>query len=215
MASGVGMDISHIGHAVVNTPHRPIQLNNILYVPRARKNLISVHRLTIDNSIFVELHPFFFLIKDQKTRRNLLKGKCVGGLYPLPLDKIKQACSAARVTINTWYNRLGHVSNRVVEQIIRRNNLLSSQESVNRSVCDAWQQAKSHQLPYSSSMSASKFPLELVYSDVWGPTPESVERKKYYVFFIDDFSKFTWIYLIKFKSEVFQKFQEFQAFVKR
>ena len=67
----------------------------------------------------------------------------------------------------------------------------------------------------SSSMSASKFPLELVYSDVWGPTPESVGRKKYYVSFIDDFSKFTWIYLIKFKSEVFQKFQEFQAFVER
>jgi hypothetical protein len=37
MASGAGMDISHIGHAVVNTPHRPIQLNNILYVSRARK----------------------------------------------------------------------------------------------------------------------------------------------------------------------------------
>jgi hypothetical protein len=65
------------------------------------KNLISVHRLTIDNSIFVELHPFFFLIKDQKTRRILLKGRCVGGLYPLPLDEIKQACSAARVSINT------------------------------------------------------------------------------------------------------------------
>jgi hypothetical protein len=206
MASGAGMDISHIGHAIVNTPHRPIQLNNILYVPRARKNLIFIHRLTIDNSIFVELHPFFFLIKDQKTMRILLKGRCVSGLYPLPLDEIKQACSVARSSINTWHSRLGHASNRVVEQVIRRNNLLSSQEFVSRSVCDACQQAKSHQLPYSSSMSASKFPLELVYSDVWGPAPESVGRKKYYVSFIDDFSKFTWIYLIKFKSEVFQKF---------
>jgi hypothetical protein len=37
MASGAGMDISHIGHAVVNTPHHPIQLNNIFYVSRARK----------------------------------------------------------------------------------------------------------------------------------------------------------------------------------
>jgi len=35
------------------------------------------------------------------------------------------------------------------------------------------------------------------------------------VSFIDDFSKFTWIYLLKFKSEVFQKFQEFQALVER
>jgi hypothetical protein len=102
---------------------------------------------------------------------------------------------------------------KIVEQIVRKNNFLSSEESVSQSVYDACQQAKSHQLPYHSSMSASKFPLELVYSDVWGPATESVGRKKYYVYFINDFSKFTWIYLIKFKSEVFQKFQDFQTLV--
>ncbi|WVZ76848.1 hypothetical protein U9M48_024775 [Paspalum notatum var. saurae] len=37
-----------------------------------------------------------------------------------------------------------------------------------------------------------------------GPAPDSVSRKKYYVSFIDDFSKFTWLYLIKHKSEVFK-----------
>jgi histone deacetylase 1/2 len=59
----------------------------------------------------------------------------------------------------------------------------------------------------------SKFPLELVYSDVWGPAPSSVGGKKYYVSFIDDYSKFTWIYLLKYKSEVFRKFTEFQSLV--
>jgi hypothetical protein len=49
---------------------------------------------------------------------------------------------------------------------------------------------------------------------VWGPTCESVGRNKYYVSFIDDLSKFTWIYLLKHQSEVFfQKFHEFQALV--
>jgi transposase InsO family protein len=56
-------------------------------------------------------------------------------------------------------------------------------------------------------------PLELVFSDVWGPACESVGRNKYYVSFIDDFSKFTWIYLLKHKSDVFQKFKEFQTLV--
>jgi hypothetical protein len=46
-----------------------------------------------------------------------------------------------------------------------------------------------------------------------GPVTKSLSKKKYYVSFIDDFSKFTWVYLIKFKSEVFQKFQEFQSLV--
>jgi hypothetical protein len=35
------------------------------------------------------------------------------------------------------------------------------------------------------------------------------------VSFIDDFSKFTWVYLLKHKSEVFHKFQEFQTLVER
>jgi len=57
--------------------------------------------------------------------------------------------------------------------------------------------------------------LELISSDVWGPAPVSVGRHSYYVSFIDDFSKYTWIYLIKQKSDVFQVFKNFQNFVER
>jgi hypothetical protein len=82
-------------------------------------------------------------------------------------------------------------------------------------VCDACQQAKSHQLPYTRSDSKSSSPLELIFSDVWGPAIEFVGRYRYYVSFIDDFSKFIWIYLIKHKYDVFHKFQDFQAMVER
>jgi hypothetical protein len=57
--------------------------------------------------------------------------------------------------------------------------------------------------------------LEFVFSDIWGSALESSGHYKYYVSFIDDYSKFIWIYLIKFKSEVIQKNQEFQALVER
>ena len=51
---------------------------------------------------------------------------------------------------------------------------------------------------------------------MYGVMPEiPLEEKKYYVSFIDDYSKFTWIYLLKFKSEVFSVFQEFQKLVER
>jgi hypothetical protein len=50
---------------------------------------------------------------------------------------------------------------------------------------------------------------------VWGPTPSSVRRKNYYVSFIFYYSKFTWIYLLKHKSEVFEKFYLFQQHVER
>lgn len=74
---------------------------------------------------------------------------------------------------------------------------------------------KSHQLPYSRSSSVSSFPLDFVFSDVRGAALESAGRKKYYVSFIYDYSKFTLIYFLKYKSEVFQKFHEFQDMVER
>jgi hypothetical protein len=65
------------------------------------------------------------------------------------------------------------------------------------------------------STNRSSKPFEPVFSDVWGPAPESVGRQRYYVTFSDDFSKFVWIYMLKFKSDVFQKFIELQNMVER
>ena len=70
-ASGEGMQICHIGHSTFRTPHRPIHLKKILHVPSAAKSLLSVHRIALDNHVFLEFHPFFFLIKDQATKKVL------------------------------------------------------------------------------------------------------------------------------------------------
>jgi hypothetical protein len=80
-------------------------------------------------------------------------------------------------------------------------------------LCDACIKAKAHQLPYHVSTSRALAHLELIFSDVWGLAINSFGGKNYYVCFIDDFSKFTWIYLFCYKSEVFKYFQEFQYLV--
>jgi hypothetical protein len=213
-ANGAGMNINHIGHAVVSTPNRNLHLNNVHHVPHSKKNLVSVHRLATDNNAFLEFHPNFFLIKDQATRRTLLEGKCEGGLYPLPESR-REAHIAVKPSIARWYNRLGHPTFPIVHRVIRENKLPCAREDSSELVCDACQQAKSHQLPYPKSSSVSQFPLDLIFSDVWGPAPDSFGRNKYYVSFIDDHSKFVWIYLLRYKSEVFEKFHEFQQLVKR
>jgi histone deacetylase 1/2 len=194
-----------------------LHLNNILHVPNASKNLASVHRLCLDNNIYIEFHAWFFLIKDQATRRTLFKGPCHGGLYPLvPLStgSSKQAFITIKPSSSTWHCRLGHPSSFVVQQIVRKNQLAYTPE-INPYVCDSCQLAKSHQLPYPVSTSVSTVPFELVFSDVWGPAPASVSKHSYYVCFIDDFSKFSWIYLLKNRSDVFQVFLNYQAYVER
>jgi hypothetical protein len=88
-------------------------------------------------------------------------------------------------------------------------------EENSESIYDACQQSKSHQLLYPRSTSVSSRPLELILSDVWGLAPTWVGRNNFYVSFINDFSKFTWIYLLRHKSEVFQRFHDFQNMVER
>jgi hypothetical protein len=56
--------------------------------------------------------------------------------------------------------------------------------------------------------------LELVHSDVFVlVTVPSLGGSMYYVSFIDDFSRNTWIYFLRNKSEVFERFKEFKALV--
>ena len=60
---------------------------------------------------------------------------------------------------------------------------------------------------------ASK-PLELVHSDVWGPASViSINDFRYYLVLIDEYSKFIWVYLLKNKSNVFDIFKYFKAYV--
>jgi histone deacetylase 1/2 len=55
-------------------------------------------------------------------------------------------------------------------------------------------------------------PLELVFSDLWGPSPSvSSLGYHYYITFIDAYSRYTWIYLLKAKSDAFIIFKQFKT----
>lgn len=218
--NGLGMQISHIGHTTLHTPTRDLHLRNILHVPSANKNLVSVHHLASDNDAFLEFHPNFLFIKDQATRRILHQGRCEGGLYPLAVSREaasqnKQALGVNKPSTGQWHSHLGHPSFQVVKQVLKNNSLPFVSDSRDELVCDSCQRAKSHQLPYSKSNNTAYAPLEMIHSDVWGPAPISVGRHEYYVSFIDDYSRYTWIYLLRNRSDVFQVFLNFQNLVER
>jgi hypothetical protein len=161
------MDIPHIGTSIVPTPTRNLTLTNVLHVPTAHKNLISVHRFTLGNDTFIEFHPFFFLIKDRQTKKVLLHKPCKGGLYPLP-PSTSRFCNlvfnAIKISIDRWHNRLGHPSQDIVHCVIGKNKLpCATFDNSIQSVCDACTCAKAHQLPYSVSSSRSSAPLELIF----------------------------------------------------
>ena len=68
--------------------------------------------------------------------------------------------------------------------------------------------------PFPKSETKTKATLELIHSYVCGPmSSTSLSGFEYYITFIDDFSRKTWIYFLKAKSEVFEKFKEFKALI--
>jgi hypothetical protein len=215
--NGAGLQIMHIGSCSINTASRPLSLNNVIHVLEIAKHLLLVHKLANDNNVFFEFHPYYFFIKDITMRQVLLEGKSEADLYPIKLSDIetfKQALLHVKVSPDQWHARFGHPSNQVVRSILRLNNLPCSKES-SPTICNACQLGKSHQLPYNNAIHRSTRPLELVFSDVWGPAPTSVGGYSYYISFIDDYNKFTWLYLLRDRTEVQRIFLQFQAHVER
>ena len=147
--------------------------------PKQKKNLLYVHRIALDNKVFLEFHPYFFLIRDQVTRNILYRGRCVHGLYPL-IPKFtsfnKQVFGVIKLSSERWHARLGHPSFVIVQQVLRNNQLPCVGERSLETICDSCQKEKAHQLPYPASTSISTKPLQLVFSNIWDPAPSSVGR---------------------------------------
>ena len=114
-----------------------------------------------------------------------------------------------------WHHRLGHPSNKVLSNALSSIDVYStSNNSDTVTHCKHCLNGKMHQLPLNTFDFQASKPLELIHSDVWGPSPMSfVNDFLYYVIFVDDYSKFTWLYLLKFKSDVFDVFKHFKATV--
>ena len=72
---------------------------------------------------------------------------------------------------------------------------------------------KSHKLPFSNSSLVSHSPLEIIFSNVWTSPIYSVDGFKYYVIFVDHFSKYIWFYPLKQKSNVCDIFVRFKGLV--
>jgi histone deacetylase 1/2 len=216
-ANGTGMRIHNIGHASISTPSsRSLTLDRVLHVPDATRNLLSMSKLALDNNVFIEVHPYDLFVKDRDTREPILRGRQLGGLYEIKAPVIKQALSSVKVSRDMWHRRLGHPASQIVQHVLHSHDLPSFLEPNKvSSVCDACQQGKSHQLPFPLSSRVTQYPLEIIYSDVWGPAQVSVSGHRFYVSFVDAYSRFTWLYLLKHKFEVFTVFTQFQKHVER
>ena len=81
--------------------------------------------------------------------------------------------------------------------------------------CTHYLYGKMHRLPFLNSHFVASSPFELVHFDVCRPAPVmSIDGFRYYVLFVDHFTRFTWLYLLKSKSKVFSKLLSLRPWLK-
>ena len=120
---------------------------------------------------------------------------------------------------NKWllcHHRLGHPSDKVLNVALSSiGNVCISSTNKTLSHCKHCLSGKMHQFSFPISNFHASKPLELVHFDVWGPAPvKSSNDFQYYVLFVDAYSKFTWLYHLKYKLDVLDVFKFFKASIK-
>ena len=185
------------------SPLPSLDLDSVLLVPGTPFNLLSISKLTRSLNCSVTFSSDSFHIQDRTTGQMIGAGSESHGLYFLQSPS-STVCAAA-VSPEILHNRLGHPNLNKLKIMIPRFSHLHSLQ------CEPCQLGKHVRSSFKNKkVSRSKFPFELVHSDVWGPCrTTSVLGFRYFVTFIDDYSRCTWIYLMKERSELLDNFKKF------
>lgn len=110
---------------------------------------------------------------------------------------------------------MGHPNNNVLKIAAEKTDGidLNTVDCSDRSVCDVCVRGKMAMGKFVSSQTRTSELLELVHSDVSGPfAVPSISGNRYALTFVDDFSRKVFLYLLKSKDQVFEKFCQFKAF---
>lgn len=217
IGDGSGLQITHTGSLSLPSSSRNLTLQNVLCVPHIAKNLISVYRLYNANKVSVEFFPTYFQVKDLNSGVPLLQGKTNNELYEWPVTPSTItsffASTPPKISSTVWHNRLGHPSFSILKTIISNSSLPCSQSVCENHLCTDCSINKSHKLPFSHNTIVSTRPLQYIYSDVWSSPTVSINNFKYYLILVDHYSRYTWLYPLKAKSQVREVFQAFKAIV--
>lgn len=111
-----------------------------------------------------------------------------------------------------WHRRLRHHSTPLFVSLIKQFSL--PVDKVVSFDCNSCRMAKSHKLKFPISETHTTAPFQLVHMDVWGPSPVASNKGfKYYLLVLDDFSRYSRLSSMHYKSEVKLKISEFKAYV--
>ncbi|GJU43446.1 retrovirus-related pol polyprotein from transposon TNT 1-94 [Tanacetum coccineum] len=209
MGNSATADIKGEGDVVLKmTSEKELKLTNVLYVPEIRKNLVSGWLLNKFGFRLVFESDKFVLSKNQMY---VGKGYAMNGMFKLNVmvvkNEINKMNSSAYLieSSNVWHARLGHVNFNSLRRLIKFNSIPNCHID-SKYKCETCVEAKLTRTSFKSVKRTTE-PLDMVHTDICDL--KSLPTKggnKYFITFIDDCTKYCYVYLLKSKDEAIDKF---------
>lgn len=203
----------------VNLPNDIVKtcvLEKVLFVPELAHNLISVSQAAQGGKI-TTFYESSCKIVDKK--HNLLAvGNKIGKLYMLNcFHKAALHCSSVSSDEVLWHRRFCHLGMNNLRKLVAKDLVQGIDCNITKDsfICKNCCDGKNHRVPFPTVEGKREHKVfDLIHSDVCGKlNPGSLGGGYYFVTFIDDASRYTWVYILKNKSEVFSKFINWKTLV--
>ena len=187
-------------------------ITDVLYVPDIDQNLLRMGQL-IEKGFKVIFEDKWCMIKDTKGR-DVSKVKMRAKSFALNLmeeEQIAFSCNTSNAEL--WHKRLGYYHHAGL-LYMQKYNMVKGVPLLEEKLADcvACQYGKQVRNPFPQFAWRAIHKLQLVHTDVGGPQKtSSLKGSKYYIAFIDDDTRFCWIYFLKFKFEVANVFWKYKT----
>jgi hypothetical protein len=216
--------LSVVGYGTIHVDNG--HFNDVLCVPSIFCNILSIYQITHSGEgKTVDSSPHQVVIKDLKDPQHVLATRIVDDITRLyrfdnfrsssfPLVFFSHSDDLSKI----WHARFGNLNYLSLQQLCNQYMVTDLPlVSCKDGVCAGFVLGKHHRDNFYKRASwHTSGPLQLVHSDLCGPlSSPSFSGYKYFLTFIDDFSRRTWVYFLKLKSEFFDKFLAYRALVEK
>jgi len=189
-------------------------LTCVRYIPEMDRNLLSMGTLEELGCSFESKNGILSVKDGTKT---LMSGKRCEKLYILQgKPEVGQMYATERKSDDTvlWHRRLGHMSQKNLDLLVRKGLLDRKKVSV-MEMCEDCVYGKAKRVSFSVATHDTKDRLDYIHSDLWGApsVPLSLGKCQYFISFIDDYTRKTWVYFLKHKDEAYGKFVEWSIMI--
>ena len=194
------------------------RLENTVYVPGLSYSLLSVSKASSNGNTTSFDKAGCEIANGQ---RNVIAfATRVGNLYHLEYCRKSQSANVADKTNKEklWHRRYGHLGEENLKRLARDKLVEHFDYDVENSIgfCEACVGGKHHRNPFTTSTTKTTVPLELVHSDVCGKMKHrSLGGAEYFLTFTDDHTRYSWVYMLKTKDQVFECFRNWKALVEK